>query len=65
MTKRLALFAVALGAAASFAAPASASPGCSTTIQECIDRILSSIAVSDLPGPICVTPTLCVGGSTL
>ena len=67
MTKRLALFAVAIGAAASFATPASAGPSCSTTIEECVRRILSTIAVTDLPGPICPTPNVCVGlgGSTL
>lgn len=48
MTKRFTRLALVVGAAAALAAPAApahAVPSCSVTIQECIDEILSSIAV--------------------
>lgn len=65
MTKRLALFAVALGAAASFAAPASAEgPSCPIdAVKECVDQILTGLPYIDRPAPICLKPQVCIGAS--
>ena len=62
MTKTIARFLLAGAAATAIVLPAApASASCSPTIQECINELLGSVAITEICIPRGHTPPICVG----